>query len=125
MTGASADELEGAYAYCQTVLRDHDRDRYLADLFIPAEIRPHAHALHAFSFEIARVRDVVSEPMPGELRHQWWRDAIESRPLETREPGDRLRRLEHRGTPAAAWRAAWPCTSAAARPAARGWPSPC
>ncbi|SDR50380.1 phytoene synthase [Rhizobiales bacterium GAS113] len=74
--------LEGAYAYCQEALRDHDKDRYLADLFIPAAIRPHAHALHAFSFEIARVRDIVSEPMPGELRHQWWRDTLEGQALE-------------------------------------------
>ena len=25
------------------------------------------------------MRDTVSEPMPGEIRYQWWRDAIEAR----------------------------------------------
>ena len=68
--------MERAYAHCETLLHDHDKDRYLADLFIPAARRAHVHALHAFSFEIARIRELVSEPMPGELRHQWWRDVL-------------------------------------------------
>ncbi len=68
--------LSHAYAYCEGLLREHDKDRFLADLFLPAAVRPHAQALQAFSFEIARVREVVTEPMPGELRHQWWRDAL-------------------------------------------------
>ena len=40
--------------------------------------RPAAHlfALYAFNLEIARVREPVSEPMPGEIRLQWWRDAL-------------------------------------------------
>jgi 15-cis-phytoene synthase len=73
---ASGFSLERAYAHCETLLHDHDKDRYLADLFIPATRRAHVHALHAFSFEIARIRELVSEPMPGELRHQWWRDVL-------------------------------------------------
>jgi phytoene synthase len=35
------------------------------------------HALYAFNLEIARVRDLVSDPLPGEVRLQWWRDLIE------------------------------------------------
>jgi phytoene synthase len=72
----AASGLPLAYAHCESLLREHDKDRFLADLFLPAKVRPHAQALQAFSFEIARVREVVSEPMPGELRHQWWRDAL-------------------------------------------------
>jgi len=72
--------LGRAYAHCEETLRAHDKDRYLADLFIPSPVRPHAHALHAFSHEIARLRDIVSEPMPGEFRQQWWRDALERDP---------------------------------------------
>ena len=68
--------LEPAYAHCATVLREADRDRYFADLFAPSARRPHLFALHAFSAEVARVRDAVSAPMPGEIRLQWWRDAI-------------------------------------------------
>lgn len=70
-------DLEAAYAHCGIQLREQDRDRYYADLFVPSAIRRHLFALHAFSAEVARVRDAVSAPMPGEIRLQWWRDAIE------------------------------------------------
>jgi phytoene synthase len=74
--GEAAARLAFAYAECEAIVRAADRDRYLADLFVPAEKRRHVHALHAFSHEIARVRDMVREPMPGEIRLQWWRDAL-------------------------------------------------
>jgi 15-cis-phytoene synthase len=67
----------GEYAYCEGLLRRDDRDRWLASLFVPRERRRHVHALYAFSLEIARVRDIVSEPLLGEIRFQWWRDAID------------------------------------------------
>lgn len=60
-------------------MRSEDPDLWFASLFWPAAARPHAHALLAFSHEIARVRETVSEPMLGEIRHQWWRDAIANR----------------------------------------------
>jgi phytoene synthase len=66
-----------AYAHCEGLVRERDRDRYYATLFAPADKRPHLFALYAFSAEVARVRDAVSNPMPGEIRLQWWRDAIE------------------------------------------------
>ncbi len=69
---ASVDHVAG-------LLRAADKDRFLADLFVPPDKRPSVMAIHAFSAEIARVREVVSEPMPGEIRLQWWRDAIEGR----------------------------------------------
>ncbi|WP_377288634.1 phytoene/squalene synthase family protein [Rhizobium sp. SG2393] len=58
-------------------LRDLDRDRYLACLLAPAGHRADLAALYAFNAEIARLRDVVREPMAGEIRLQWWRDAID------------------------------------------------
>jgi phytoene synthase len=77
-SASSADPLlVGAYAECEAAIRAADRDRWLASLFAPAEIRPYLHALYAFNLEIARVRDLVSDPLPGEMRLQWWRDAIE------------------------------------------------
>jgi 15-cis-phytoene synthase len=57
-------------------LRDTDRDRYLACLLSPAEKRHSLAALYAFYAEIARVRDVIHEPLPGEIRLQWWRDIV-------------------------------------------------
>jgi phytoene synthase len=70
------DALTQAYAHCGALLREHDKDRFLADLFLPQGVRPHAHALEAFSFEVARVREAAREPLAGELRQQWWRDAL-------------------------------------------------
>ncbi|MGY2050210.1 phytoene/squalene synthase family protein [Methylobacterium sp. JK268] len=70
-------DLAFAYAHCEERVREGDPDRYVAALFAPAEKRPHLLALAAFSLEVARVRDAVSNPMPGELRLQWWRDALQ------------------------------------------------
>lgn len=79
MTTAPMAEAGGAdYAYCETLLRRDDLDRWLASLFAPLAKRPHIHALYAFSLEIARVREIVSEPLLGEIRFQWWRDALEA-----------------------------------------------
>jgi phytoene synthase len=58
-------------------LRENDRDRYLACLLAPADKQAALAALYAFNAEIARVRDVVREALPGEIRLQWWRDALE------------------------------------------------
>lgn len=72
-----AARLDASYAHCAELLRQHDHDRWLADLFLPQSHRRHAHALHAFSYEVARVRESARETLPGEVRLQWWIDAIE------------------------------------------------
>lgn len=64
------------YRHNLDLLREGDRERYLTVLFAPEDKRPALAALYAFNLEIARVRDVVSEPMPGEIRLQWWRDVL-------------------------------------------------
>ncbi|HEV2000649.1 MAG TPA: squalene/phytoene synthase family protein, partial [Xanthobacteraceae bacterium] len=69
-------DIDQDYGYCETLVRDGDKDRFLADLFAPADTRPHLHALQAFNLEIASVRHRVTEPMAGEIRLQWWRDVI-------------------------------------------------
>ena len=33
-------------------------------------------ALYAFNYEVARVRETVSEPVLGQIRLQWWRESI-------------------------------------------------
>lgn len=62
---------------CLSTLRETDRDRYLACLLSPEDKRGALAALYAFNAEIARVRDVVREPLPGEIRLQWWRDLLD------------------------------------------------
>jgi phytoene synthase len=63
--------------HCAELLHQHDLDDWLATLFVPVEHRSAIRALYAFDVELRRVREVVSEPMPGELRLQWWREFIE------------------------------------------------
>ena len=58
------------------MLRDADNDRFLATLFAPARVRAALCALYAFNVEIARVRELVHEPIAGEIRLQWWTDAL-------------------------------------------------
>jgi phytoene synthase len=58
------------------VVRVNDRDRYLSALFAPAAARRHLLALYAFNAEIARVRESVNEPGIGEIRLQFWHDAL-------------------------------------------------
>jgi phytoene synthase len=65
-------------SHCAAEVREHDPDRYLATLFAPADAREALFALYAFDHEIARVRRVVSEPMAGLVRLQWWREALDA-----------------------------------------------
>ena len=56
--------------------RRHDRDRFQTALFAPAEHREALFALYAFNYEIARVREAVTQPMLGRIRLEWWRENI-------------------------------------------------
>lgn len=58
-------------------LREADRDRYLAALLSPASHRDALTALYLFNAELARVRERISEPLPGEVRLQYWRDLLQ------------------------------------------------
>jgi phytoene synthase len=68
--------MQDAYRHCEELVRAADKDRYLAALFAPAERRDALFALYAFTLEIATVRERAREPMPGEIRLQWWRDVL-------------------------------------------------
>jgi 15-cis-phytoene synthase len=61
---------------CADIVRLHDRDRYIATLFAPDEKREDLFALYAFAVEVARIPSLVSEPMIGEIRLQWWLDTL-------------------------------------------------
>lgn len=58
------------------ILRESDRSAYVATLFAPEAKRDALAALWAFNAEIVRIPSLVSEPLPGEIRLQWWRDVI-------------------------------------------------
>lgn len=99
-------QLPDNAAVSLATLRDTDRDRYLACLLSPAEKRGALAALYAFNAEIARIRDLVREPLPGEVRLQYWRDLLagsghgstEANPLAA----ELLRAIEEHRLPVAA-----------------------
>lgn len=63
--------------------RAGEPDRYLAALLSPHPQREALLALAAFSSEIRRIPLAVHEPAMGDIRLQWWRDAL-SLPPELR-----------------------------------------
>jgi len=68
--------MPDSHDFAAQSLREHDRDRYLATLVLPAEVRPHVSAILAFNADVAAIRERVSGPQPGEIRLQWWNDAL-------------------------------------------------
>jgi phytoene synthase len=57
-------------------VRERDRDRYLSVLYAPAAVRPALWALHGLDLELSSVVAGTSEPMIGEIRLAWWREAL-------------------------------------------------
>ncbi|AMN41881.1 phytoene/squalene synthase family protein [Rhodoplanes sp. Z2-YC6860] len=68
--------MADAFDHCEALVREGDKDRFLATLFVPAKYRRPLHALYAFNLEVARTRELAREPMPGEIRLQWWREVL-------------------------------------------------
>lgn len=68
--------MADSFAHCEELVRAGDKDRFLATLFAPQKHRRPLYALYAFNLEAARTRELAREPMPGEIRLQWWRDVL-------------------------------------------------
>ena len=73
---SSTDGDKASADFCSELVRTHDFARYASTLFVPPEQRRALLALYAFNVEISRVRDLVSQPLPGEVRLQWWTDML-------------------------------------------------
>ncbi len=65
------------FEYCQQLVNLDDRERYLISLFAPQKVQNSLWALWAFNQEVAKIRENVSEQMLGEIRLQWWFDALD------------------------------------------------
>ncbi|WP_421723505.1 phytoene/squalene synthase family protein [Bauldia sp.] len=63
-------------AHCAAIVRAGNRDRYVADLLAPDDRRNDLMALHAFDIEVSTIRAKVTEPTLGEIRLEWWRQAL-------------------------------------------------
>lgn len=73
---SAAGDDRSAAAHCAELVRAHDFTRYASTLFLPPPQRRALLALYAFNVEICRVHAQVSQPLPGEIRLQWWRDML-------------------------------------------------
>ena len=63
-------------AYLTALVRARDRPRYYATLFAARGLREDLFALYGLVAEVERIPEQVSEPALGEIRLQWWRDAL-------------------------------------------------
>lgn len=66
-----------SFSHAAAALRKGDRDRYLSTLVLTGPKRDAVTALYAFNADVASIRDRVSDPAPGEIRLQWWSDALD------------------------------------------------
>lgn len=66
-----------------------DPDRFAAVMASPAPVRARLWPLYAVNLEIARAPWVSAEPMIGEMRLQWWIDALEAL-AQGREPAHEI-----------------------------------
>lgn len=72
MSGAA----DGQGDYAASFLRDADRDRYYASLLLKQPEQKAVQALYAFAADVSSIRDRAREPAAGEIRLQWWADAL-------------------------------------------------
>lgn len=77
MSAAAPDRAGDDADICARTLRDLDHDRFIANLFAPQPARRRLNALFAFAGELAAVPARVHEPMLGQMRLQWWREAVD------------------------------------------------
>ena len=59
------------------IVQRHDPDRFFTALFAPPARRETLFTLYAVNHELARAREVVSNPMLALIRLQWWREVAE------------------------------------------------
>jgi phytoene synthase len=68
--------IADTFDYCSAYVRRADEDRWLAVQYAPRAPRARLLALYALHLEIAEVPAKVTEPALGEIRLQWWREAL-------------------------------------------------
>ncbi len=66
----------GAFATLRETAVAREPDRYFAATLAPKALRYDLIVLAAFAAELDNVQGQVREPLAGEIRLQWWRDAL-------------------------------------------------
>lgn len=62
---------------CGGLVRTGDPDRFFGSRFYPQARRGAVLALYGFDLEIGKTAQMVSEPMLGHIRLQWWRETVD------------------------------------------------
>ncbi|GAB5456591.1 MAG: hypothetical protein Hens2KO_28200 [Henriciella sp.] len=77
MTSPASDSMQEILARLDQRIQTVDEERWLSSRYAPEEARHALIVLYAFYYELARVRVVVTDHTMGQIRFQWWRDALE------------------------------------------------
>ena len=73
---SATEATKDGQAFCADLVRSYDFVRYASTLFLPGPERRALLAIYAFNVEVSRVHEQVSQPLPGEMRLQWWTDML-------------------------------------------------
>jgi len=76
MTRPASDSLTVILSRLDARVRRVDEERWLSSRYAAAVERRALVVLYAFYYELARVRLTVSDQTLGQIRFQWWRDAL-------------------------------------------------
>ncbi|KAI0056570.1 hypothetical protein BV25DRAFT_1565467 [Artomyces pyxidatus] len=77
-TSTNTPAVEDPDAYCKAFVRKHDYESFLVSQFYPKAKQKGYFALKAFYVELSTIQDSVSNAMIGEMRMQFWRDAVKA-----------------------------------------------
>ncbi|KAJ3567701.1 hypothetical protein NPX13_g6678 [Xylaria arbuscula] len=88
-------DVDKARQYCISQLRQSDNDSLLIRNFIPKSRRDAYDAFRALNLELVRLPELVSNPTIGQMRVQFWRDAINNT-FAGRPPKEPIMILLHR-----------------------------
>jgi len=76
MTSPASDSLKEIHMRLDERVRAMDEPRWLASRYAAEADRTALIVLYAFYYELARVRVAVTDQTMGQIRFQWWRDAL-------------------------------------------------
>ena len=77
MTSPASDSLTEIVSRLDARLKRVDEERWLSSRYASETGRTSLIVLYSFYYELARVRLAVSDQTLGQIRFQWWREAIE------------------------------------------------
>jgi len=77
MTSPASDSLQEIQIRLDQRIQTVDEPRWLSSRYAAGSKRVTLITLYAFYYELARVRTAVSDETLGNIRFQWWRDALQ------------------------------------------------